>query len=68
MMMVVEQSNLLKYNKELMKEWDKEAKKNNYLTFIEIKSSIGAREDLGRSTTTARKNKDIFMNYLKKKS
>ena len=45
----------------------KEVKNNNYLTFIEIKSSIGAREDLGRPTTTARENKENFMNYLKKK-
>lgn len=34
------------------------------LTLIEVKCSIGAREDLGRPTTTARENKDNFMKYL----
>lgn len=42
------------------------AKCNNVLTFIEVKSSIGAREDLGRPTTTARENRTNFMDYLKK--
>lgn len=42
------------------------AKCNNVLTFIEVKSSIGAREDLGRPTTTARENRINFMDYLKK--
>lgn len=40
------------------------AKCNNVLTFIEVKSSIGAREDLGRPTTTARENRTNFMDYL----
>lgn len=44
----------------------KEVKKNNELTFIEILSSIGAREDLGRPTTTAKENKEKFMECLKK--
>ncbi len=35
------------------------------LSFIEVKCSIGAREDLGRPTTTALKNKENFMKYLK---
>lgn len=35
------------------------------LTFLEIYSSIGAREDLGRPTTTAMENKINFMEYLK---
>ena len=35
------------------------------LSFIEIKSSIGAREDLGRPTTTAIENKENFMEFLK---
>jgi len=39
-------------------------KNNNKLSFIEIKSSIGAREDLGRPTTTAIENKSNFMNFL----
>lgn len=34
------------------------------LVFIEVKCSIGARKNLGRPTTAARENKDIFMNYL----
>ena len=40
------------------------AKGRNELSFIEVKSSIGAREDLGRPTTTALENKQNFMNYL----
>ena len=40
-------------------------KNNNELSLLEIKSSIGAREDLGRPTTTAIENKTNFMNYLK---
>lgn len=39
----------------------KEAKK---LSFIEAECSIGAREDLGRPTTTAIENKEHFMRYL----
>ncbi|WP_405306861.1 phosphonopyruvate decarboxylase [Methanobrevibacter sp.] len=42
------------------------AKDNNQLSFIEIKSSIGAREDLGRPTTTAIENKENFMEFLNK--
>lgn len=42
----------------------KKAKKMDALTLIEVKCSIGAREDLGRPTTTARENKDNFMKYL----
>ena len=40
------------------------AKKANELTLIEVKCSIGARDDLGRPTTTAKENKENFMNYL----
>lgn len=40
-------------------------KKRCELTFIEVKCSIGAREDLGRPTTTALENKRNFMEYLK---
>ncbi len=36
----------------------------NQLSLIEIKSSIGAREDLGRPTTTAIENKENFMKFL----
>jgi len=41
------------------------AKKADCLTLIEVKSAIGAREDLGRPTTTALENKRAFMEYLK---
>lgn len=38
----------------------------NQLSFIEIKCCIGARNDLGRPTTTTFDNKASFMNYLNK--
>lgn len=41
-----------------------EAKNQNTLTFIEVPAAIGARDDLGRPTTTARENKENFMAYL----
>lgn len=40
------------------------AKAANALSLIEVKCSIGAREDLGRPTTTARENKEGFMKQL----
>ena len=40
------------------------AKSSNELSLIEVKCSIGAREDLGRPTTTALENKQSFMAYL----
>lgn len=40
------------------------AKRKNELSLIEVKCSIGAREDLGRPTTTALENKENFMKYL----
>lgn len=40
------------------------AKKRNQLSFIEVKCAIGARDDLGRPTTTAIENKKNFMEYL----
>ncbi len=43
----------------------KAAKERNELSLIEVKCSIGAREDLGRPTTTALENKENFMEYLK---
>ena len=49
-------------------ELDKElnlVKDRNELSLIEVKCSIGAREDLGRPTTTALENKQNFMDYLK---
>ena len=42
----------------------KEAKANDYLSFIEVKCAIGARDDLGRPTTTAKENKENFMKVL----
>lgn len=41
------------------------AKEREALSFIEVKCSIGARDDLGRPTTTALENKNNFMEYLK---
>ncbi len=40
------------------------AKSRNELSLIEVKCSIGARDDLGRPTTTALENKQNFMEYL----
>ncbi len=42
------------------------AKKESGLRLIEVKSSIGARADLGRPTTTALENRRNFMAYLQK--
>ena len=42
------------------------AKARDELSFIEVKSAIGARADLGRPTTTARENKEHFMEELAK--
>ena len=41
-----------------------QAKSMDGLHFIEAVSAIGARDDLGRPTTTALENKKNFMNYL----
>lgn len=43
----------------------KTAKEAEELTFIEIKTALGARSDLGRPTTTAEENKENFMQYIK---
>ncbi len=40
------------------------AKERNELSFIEVSCSIGARDNLGRPTTTALENKENFMRYL----
>lgn len=40
------------------------AKRRNELSMIEVKCSIGARDNLGRPTTTALENKQNFMEYL----
>ncbi|MBQ3428584.1 MAG: phosphonopyruvate decarboxylase [Mogibacterium sp.] len=42
------------------------AKRKDELTFIEVKSAIGARDDLGRPTTSAKENKESFMKELMK--
>lgn len=42
----------------------KAARHRNELSLIEVKCSIGARENLGRPTTTALENKHNFMKYL----
>lgn len=41
------------------------AKNKNEMSLIEVKCSIGSRDDLGRPTTTALENKNNFMEYLK---
>ena len=40
------------------------AKQRQELSFIEVMCAIGARDDLGRPTTTALENKQNFMEYL----
>ena len=50
---------------EALDEALEDAKNRHELTLIEVKCSIGAREDLGRPTTTALENKEKFMEYLK---
>lgn len=40
--------------------------KCNEMSLIEVKCAIGARNDLGRPTTTARENKAVFMEWLDK--
>ncbi len=42
-----------------------EAKNADGLCLVEVKCSIGSRDDLGRPTTTAKENKESFMEYLK---
>ena len=41
------------------------AKTKDELCFIEVLCSIGARDDLGRPTTTAIENKENFMEFIK---
>lgn len=43
----------------------KAARVRNELSLIEIKCAIGARDDLGKPTTTALENKKNFMGYIK---
>ncbi|MBQ9263682.1 MAG: phosphonopyruvate decarboxylase [Clostridia bacterium] len=42
------------------------ARAQSSLSLIEVRCAIGARENLGRPTTTARKNKEHFMAFLQK--
>lgn len=42
----------------------RKVKSKNMLSLIEVKCSIGARENLGRPTTKAIDNKEMFMKYL----
>lgn len=52
---------------DLVNKLDRElegAAERDKLSFIEIKAAIGAREDLGRPTTTPVENKVNFMKYL----
>lgn len=44
------------------------AKTRNELSFIEAKCAIGARDNLGRPTTTAKANKEAFMRHLAQES
>lgn len=44
----------------------KDAGERKQLSMIEVKSSLGARENLGRPTTTALENKQEFVRYLDK--
>ena len=40
------------------------AKEGKQLTFLEVKCALGARDDLGRPTTTSQENKAAFMDAL----
>ena len=42
------------------------AKERNALSFIEVKCATGARDDLGRPTTTPAENKEAFINELRR--
>lgn len=57
---VVSVRSIVELEKELLK-----VKKQNSLSFIEVKCAIGARNDLGRPTTTPIENKICFMEHLK---
>ena len=45
----------------------KECRDSKKLTFLEVDCALGARADLGRPTTSARENKEQFMQYLKQR-
>lgn len=42
------------------------ARMRHELSLIEVKCAIGARYNLGRPTTTAKENKEAFMNFLQR--
>ncbi len=42
----------------------KQAKNVNQITFIEVPAAIASRNDLGRPTIAAKRNKEHFMDYL----
>ena len=44
----------------------KEAEARGTLSFLEVKCSMGARKDLGRPTTSAIQNKEMFVGTLRK--
>jgi len=39
-------------------------KKNNSLSFLEVKAAVGSRKDLGRPSVTPCENKERFMKYI----
>ena len=43
----------------------KKANAKRELSFIEVKCSIGSRDNLGRPTTTAKENKENFIKYIR---
>ena len=43
------------------------AREQKELSLIEVHCAIGARDDLGRPTTTAAENKQNFMQHLKER-
>lgn len=45
----------------------KKCRDSRKLTFLEVDCALGARADLGRPTTSARENKEQFMQYLKQR-
>ena len=51
-------------NPKALEEALAQAKAASYLTFLEVKCALGARDDLGRPTTTAQENKAAFMAVL----
>ena len=51
-------------NIEKLKKALENAKESKKLSFIEVKSAIGSRKDLGRPTIKAVDNKTNFMNEL----